>query len=606
MSGIVGIVNLDGAAVDERLLSRMTASMVFRGPDAQQTWVAGLVGFGHTLLKTTYESEHEQQPFSFDHHTFIVADCRIDAREELVAQLKAKNRPASLDRPDVELILHAWHVWGEDCVQHLLGDFSFAIWDSSSRRLFCARDHMGVKPFYYAHIGPTVAFSNTLDCVRIHSAVSDDLNQLAIADFLLFGLNREKDTTSFADIRCVEPGHVAIWTEGRLSLRRYWTLPIDEPLYYRRNQDYVDRFNDLLRTVVNDRLRVDSAGVFMSGGIDSPTLAAAATEAIRKRTGSSGVHAFTNVAGDTDEERPFAEAAAQLLGVLHTIRDGSTETDSVWDVGLHHSCEPIYYPMGLPTDRAHFAKVATHSRVAFHGEGPDNALGFEWQAYVARLIKSRQHRRLVRELVNHAFLHRRVPLLSTIHHIVAARRSNVAPYFPTWLNPDFEARLNLKERWREAWVTRSHAQALRPLSQASFDSPLWQKVFGWFDAANTRALLEVRHPFVDLRMMRFLLAIPTVPWCRRKYLIRRAMRGKLPVALLKRFKTAARVDSVFERIRRSGIPPCERGSEMEDYVRVDLLPRHVSEDAHMFWADFRARSLSYWLQDIRQRALSLN
>src|SRR5579862_4789949 len=184
MSGIVGIVNFDGAPVDRALLSRMTGFMQFRGPDATRTWMDGAAGFGHTLLKATDESECEEQPFTLDGHTWIVADARVDGRRELVSKLKAKSCDVSLDRPDVELILHAWHVWREECVEHLVGDFAFAVWDAPRQRLFCARDHMGAKPFYYLHAGSTVVFSNTLDCVRLHPLASDQLNDLAIADFL--------------------------------------------------------------------------------------------------------------------------------------------------------------------------------------------------------------------------------------------------------------------------------------------------------------------------------------------------------------------------------------------------------------------------------------
>ena len=142
MSGIVGIVNFDGAPIDRDLFARMTAFMDFSGPDARRTWIATptpgpgtnpCVGFGHTLLRTTDEAEHEQQPFTLDGNTWIVADCRVDAREDLIAKLRAKGRNPSLHRPDVELILHAWHVWGEECVEHLLGDFAFAIWDAPRR-----------------------------------------------------------------------------------------------------------------------------------------------------------------------------------------------------------------------------------------------------------------------------------------------------------------------------------------------------------------------------------------------------------------------------------------------------------------------------------------
>src|SRR5206468_123742 len=98
-------------------------------------------------------------------------------------------------------LLRAYRTWGEDCVDHLLGDFAFAVWDGPQQRLFCARDHLGVKPFFYACLGQTVVFSNTLDCIRQYSAASEKLNDLAIADFLLFGLNQNPVTTSFADIQ---------------------------------------------------------------------------------------------------------------------------------------------------------------------------------------------------------------------------------------------------------------------------------------------------------------------------------------------------------------------------------------------------------------------
>ena len=153
MSGIVGIVHFDGAPVDRHLLGQMTAFMTSRGPDAQQIWVEGNVGFGHTLLKTTDESEHERQPFTLDGRVWIVADARVDARRELVPQLQAHGHESlPPNATDVELILRAWQTWGENCVEHLLGDFAFAIWDGPRQRLFCARDHLGVKPFFYAHL----------------------------------------------------------------------------------------------------------------------------------------------------------------------------------------------------------------------------------------------------------------------------------------------------------------------------------------------------------------------------------------------------------------------------------------------------------------------
>src|SRR5207249_147082 len=122
--------------------------------------------------------------------------------------------------------------------------------------------------------GQTLIFSNTLDCIRQHPAVSDKLNDLAIADFLLFDLNQDPHTTSFADIQRLPPAHRATWSADSMRMTRYWTLPIDEPVYFKRADDYTDRFKELLNTSVSDRLRTNKIAVFMSGGLDSPALAA--------------------------------------------------------------------------------------------------------------------------------------------------------------------------------------------------------------------------------------------------------------------------------------------------------------------------------------------
>src|SRR5882762_8960807 len=92
MSGIVGIINLDGAPVDRELLTRMTDFMSFRGPDAQEIWIDGNVGFGHTMLRTTFEAETEEQPLTLDGKVWLTADARIDGRKELIADLEAKLR----------------------------------------------------------------------------------------------------------------------------------------------------------------------------------------------------------------------------------------------------------------------------------------------------------------------------------------------------------------------------------------------------------------------------------------------------------------------------------------------------------------------------------
>ena len=189
MSGIVGMAHSEGRPVDSDLLRRMTNWLSFRGPDAQKIWVDGPVGLGCALLSHASDSEREAQPATLDRRTWIVADVRLDARRELVGALRSSGRKANLSDADAQLLLHAYEVWGEECLDHLLGDFAFAIWDAQRGQLFCACDHFSIKPFYFAEVDRSFIFSNTLDCLRLHPAISDRLNDLAIADFLLFGMN---------------------------------------------------------------------------------------------------------------------------------------------------------------------------------------------------------------------------------------------------------------------------------------------------------------------------------------------------------------------------------------------------------------------------------
>src|SRR5262249_36207165 len=154
---------------------------------------------------------------------------------------------------------------------------------------------LGVKPFYYARVGQMVVFSNTLDCVRLHPAVSPALNDHAIADFLLFGANQQADTTSFRDVMRLPPAHSISWSPASTARRCYGTCRTAEPLSFKRASDYTERFTELLDAAVADRLRTGRVAVYMSGGLDSPTLAAVATGQLRRHPPTGTVHAMTSV-----------------------------------------------------------------------------------------------------------------------------------------------------------------------------------------------------------------------------------------------------------------------------------------------------------------------
>ncbi len=424
MSGFAAIVNLDGQPTDARLVTRMAAAIAFRGPDHQGIWCEGNVGLAHTGLQTDDVPAGLPQPFTLDGAIWIVADARIDGREDLVADLAASGRSADRNAADAELIVLAYSAWGESCAQRLLGDFAFVIWDGPRRRLVAARDQLGVKSLFYAVAGSTVIVSNTMDSVRLHPAVSDRLNDLAVADFLLFQLNHDPTTTVFDDVRRVPPAHTAVWSAQGSSVQRYWTLPVDEPVFYRRPADYTDRFNELMETAVGDRIRGHRVGIFLSGGIDSSAMAAVSQRVLQRRHVASGVRGFTTVVEGLDRnEGHFARLVANHLQIPITLHDGGESAfDRDWTTRRLHTPEPIREVTTLLEDRRSYQEMARFSPVAFYGEGPDNALQYQWQAYFRYLRRGRRYLRLASDVARHVRRHRRLPLQSLASRLLRARR----------------------------------------------------------------------------------------------------------------------------------------------------------------------------------------
>lgn len=599
MSGIIGIAQFDGSPLEPSLLGRLVDSLAFRGPDHQQIWTKHNVGLGHTLFKTTEESEYDSQPLTLDGRTWIVADARIDARRDLVTALKAAGLHVSQSNwTDAELILRAYKVWGIDCVQHLLGDFAFGIWDDARQLLFCARDHMGVKPFYYSQVGTCVIFSNTLDCIRRHPFVSDKLNDLAIADFLLFGFNQDSTTTSFAEIQRLPPAHRAMWSQGALHLDRYWSMPIDEPLFYNRPDDYTGHFRDLLRKCVADRLRTNRAWIFMSGGIDSPTLAVAARDLLRGLSPTFQLRALTQVDSFVPDECHYATLVANRLGIPIDYRHWAEMTESDWEQVPFSLPEPNLEACLIPSERRFWSQIQGYSRVFLYGEGPDNALILDWQPYVMYLLRRKKYGLLARNVLSTILSEKSPPFWGRlsrrikINHYAA---DNVRPAYPDWLNPQLESRLQLRERWHTAKRALEPYHPIRPKGYASLQIPRWQTMFEGFDFSVSKASFEVRHPFADIRMLRFLLAVPPLPWCRGKYLLRKSMDSSLPKEILRRRKTTPQM-SLFRRFLANLCQaPFLPTSEIREFVNVErFLPSATPDNAE---SNLGVRSLNHWLQN---------
>jgi len=594
MSGIVGMINLDGAPINSDLFWRQTEFMSYRGPDAQHVWIDHHIALGHTLLRTTYEAEHEKQPATLDGKVWLIADARIDARSELLAKL-----PSSLvsktSPNDAELILYAFEAWGEECINHLIGDFAFALWNSRDQRLFCARDHLGVKPLFYSHVSNSFIFSNTLNALRLDRRVSDELNEFAIGDYLLFGLNQDLATTTFRDIHRLPAGHTLTVSDGIVKTKCYWTPTSKPELRFRDSQSYIERFDELLTTAVDDRLRTDRAAVLMSGGLDSPSIAAVAHE----RLNAKSLHGFSVVYDNLipDEERHYSQAAADHIGIPITHINGDDfslfDNQSPGDIDQP---EPFLISPLSGQFNALIRLCDDFSRVALTGWDGDALMSQSANDYFSSAARAFRLKDLTLGLAWNVKTQKRIPGFGIRHRINSMLGKHSSPnFYPDWIEESFAKRTNLRERSRQT-LKMEGSSALQALA-----SKVWPSLFEGYDSGATRLPLEVRHPFIDLRLIDFLLAIPAVPWCVNKHILRMAMQTRLPATVLNRRKTPLAGDPALQMTRRASVrwlDTFEVSPKLRCFVNLKQRPSIADEQTSgTLWASLRVFALNHWLSN---------
>jgi asparagine synthase (glutamine-hydrolysing) len=608
MSGFVGMVHSNDRPVDSGLLERMTDAMAYCGPDHRGIWLNGCVGLGHALLSAVPEpSDDERQPCSLDDRTWIAADARIDGRAELAAELRAHGRRVPQQTDDARLILHAYGEWGERCVEHLVGDFAFAIWDGDRRRLFCARDHFGVVPCYYARLADGVVVGNGLWSLRTHPAVSASLDERVIGDFLFFGLNMDPAATTFADIRSLPPAHVLAFEDGAVRLRSYWEPPAEgRELRLKQPEEYVERFRVLFDQAVGDRLRANRAGTHLTGGMDSTSVAATAQHVLAARGGDFDLRAYTIVYDRlvAEEEGRYAALVAADLGV-------PIECLAVEDYATRPPTGDVEWvfpePGGIPNQSVAYEigrRVASFARAQLAGIGGDPLFHFE----LSRPSGLHEWRGLVRA-VGLGLGDGRFPPLGIRPALRRALRPSPtdAMVLPSWINPKFAARVDLPARWHEL-----RGEGARPSDRTVMMHPKWSTIFALSQPAAKGLPFKVLFPFFDLRLVQYMWDVPRYPWRPAKRLLREAMRDRLPRAVLRRPKTPlyvprrrTRADDPLYRLAL--LPETRRwreellsGGAISQYVDVQQARILIESPAPRRGMSFfeNCFTLAYWLRSV--------
>jgi asparagine synthase (glutamine-hydrolysing) len=371
MCGIAGFVTPDAGTSGLPVLKRMTAVLGHRGPDGDGYYSDKMAFFGHRRLSIV-DVVGGSQPMSDETgNIWITYNGEIFNHGDLRPVLEhAGHRYRT--RSDTETIVHAYEEYGSNCVRHFRGMFAFAIWNESRGELFCARDRLGIKPFYYYWDGRLFAFASEIKSLFQHPSISPELNEGNVAEYLAFGYGSD-DSTLFKGIRKLMPGctlSLATHSPGKgPQIEQYWDVPeFPETSPKRNDGDWIAECRERLEETVRMRLMSDvPLGLFLSGGLDSSTIAA-----LTKRISGEPIKSFTV----GYQEREFSELshARHVADVLrtdhHEVLISAEEFFGALPKLIWHEDEPITWPSSVSL---YFVSrlASQHVKVVLTGEGCD-------------------------------------------------------------------------------------------------------------------------------------------------------------------------------------------------------------------------------------------
>lgn len=587
MSGIVGIYNLDSQPVERQKLALMVDAIAHRGPDGADIWCAGSIGLGHRMLWTTPESLLERLPLvNAAGDIVITADLRIDNRDELICALQLDNLPPE-KITDTDLVLAAYEKWDEQCPEHLLGDFAFAIWDSKKQTLFCARDHMGVKPFYYYHKpGKLFTFGSEIKALLSQEAVTRKLNEVKVGDFLA-AILQDQSITFYQDIFRLPPASWMSVSPTGIKISSYWSLDPHREVRLNSDEEYAEALQKIFAEAVRCRLRsAFPIGSHLSGGLDSSAVTSMARHVLAQAGDNRPLHTFSNIfdAFPESDERPFIASVTEQGGMIpHFVHADQKGPLSDLDHIFQYQDEAIPAPTHFLIWGLNNAAANAGVRVVLDGFDGDNTISHgegylvelarkgDWGTfaqetlelsnllsssqrqtlenyglpYLAELARKGKWLKFVQEVNNltkyfrvskrSLFLRQGLkPLLPEfVTAAISSRRSKKdEPQDETLINPRFFRRIGLKKRIQTLKKARRiHLPTERELHHRYITAGILTQGLEIIDHYGAAFGLDYRHPYMDKRLIEFCLSLPPEQklnqgWSR--LVMRRAMRGILP------------------------------------------------------------------------------
>jgi asparagine synthase (glutamine-hydrolysing) len=566
MCGIVGICSLDGSGNPEyaKYVKQMADSLQHRGPDdegflaadsvrqegyvltGRESKVEGLriedfkksvdLVFGHRRLSIIDLSPAGHQPMCNENgQIWIVYNGEIYNYLEVRRELESLTHRFN-SQTDTEVILHAYEEWGTDCLTRFNGMWSFAIADLRTNRIFCSRDRMGVKPFYYTYDGKRFCFASEIKAILKVNRFSAQPNEQMIADYLFLGLLDHTDETSFKDIYQLKPGEYLLIEGNRLTVRSYWDIEPGD-LCLSGDDDYAERFYELLRDSIRLRLRSDvPIGSCLSGGLDSSSIVSLASrlmlddEAISPTTAGKRQKTFSSCFEDhVYDERKYIELVAKQTAVEknYVFPKGENLQNDLGRLVWHQD-----EPFGSTGIYAQWEVMKLAKKcgvtVLLDGQGGDELLGGYLPSFYYLFreeFQRRKWRRLCRELKGFRRYHPTM-LTDILSHGFIPRFRNAIGRRIDWAQDAFQ-----KKFFRSIPRSSKFRTGLDNYLYQCFRSTTLPRLLHYEDRSSMAFSIEARLPFLDFRLVEYIFSLPSDQKIREgitKVILRNAMKQHLP------------------------------------------------------------------------------
>ena len=516
MCGICGQLRFDGDTPSSESLDNMMNKLARRGPDSNGKWLKGTIGFGHQRLSIIDLSSSGSQPMidSLLKLT-LVFNGTIYNYKQLRSRLIGKGY-SFFSSSDTEVIIKAYHYWGEDCVNHLDGMFAFAIWDKPSKKLFIARDRMGIKPLYYNLTNKAFTFASNSQALLTQD-IDKSVIPIALQQQLSLHGVVPAPNTIINGIKKLKPGtYIVLSEKGDIKEQTYWHPSATRPEGNVSEQDYIARTHELLTAAVTKRMAASDVpiGVLLSGGLDSSLVVALLKEAGHRdiRTFSIG---FEDIDDESGSEFEFSD---QVVSKFKTDHKKYLLSNQEVLPRLSEAVMNMSEPM-VGQDAIAFyllsEQVSKHTKVVLSGQGADEAFaGYFWYSRMAK-----EHGDEIESFSKHYVDRPHEEYLQTVMPIYQGEN-----HTHKWLSKEF-----LKPG-ADSFIDKVFRT---DMTRLIVDDPVKR-----VDNMTMAWGLEARVPFMDTELVEWALKIPPALKMREegKYPLKKIARELLPSSVIDRKK----------------------------------------------------------------------